>query len=278
MSNSNVPLVSVIILNYNGKKDLRKCFNSIIESNYPKEKLEIIFVDNASTDGSPSFIKENFQEALLIESGENKGWSSGNNIGAQNSRGEVLIFLNPDTKVEKKLDFTINFFSQLQKGRFCIAQVPFYGKAGNNKFIRSIFFLFGVSGAIGKNSFSSEYRNVLQTFGPTGACLAIKRETFFDLDCFNEIYFMYMEDVDFGWKIQNNNLKSVVNCNSIIYHKSHSTNYEMFYRNVFRNTTWMIICYSPYGLIIPMLIMLFISTISFTVILLLAIMELLGSQ
>ena len=97
--------------------------------------------------------------------------------------------------------------------------------------------------------------------------MAIKRKTFFDLDCFTDFYFMYMEDVDFGWKIQNNSLKSAVNCNSVIYHKSHSTNYKMFYNNVFRNSSWMIVKNAPYGLIVPMLILLLFSTITFTLVL-----------
>ena len=59
------PLVSFIIVNYNGRKYLKKCFDSILNLNYPKNKLEIIMVDNGSRDDSVDFVRKNYPIILL---------------------------------------------------------------------------------------------------------------------------------------------------------------------------------------------------------------------
>jgi O-antigen biosynthesis protein len=95
------PTVSVIIVNYNGKHLMDDCLSSLLSVSYPKSKLEVIVVDNNSHDGSQSYIKENFPEVKLIISKDNSGFTGGNNLGFKHSKGEYIILLNSDTKVEK---------------------------------------------------------------------------------------------------------------------------------------------------------------------------------
>jgi hypothetical protein len=86
--------VSVIIVNYNGKKWLKKCFDSLIHQTY--KEFEIIFVDNNSSDDSIEFLEKNYQDSRIrvIESGANLGFSGGNNLGIKESRGEYILLLN----------------------------------------------------------------------------------------------------------------------------------------------------------------------------------------
>ena len=91
--------LSVIILNYNTKELLEDCLNSI--KKYEHEvPLEVIVSDNASTDGSPDMIRNKFPWVKLIE-GENEGFSRGNNRARRLVRGEMVLFLNPDTIVHE---------------------------------------------------------------------------------------------------------------------------------------------------------------------------------
>ena len=95
-------LVSVIILNYNGREHLERCLSSLQDLEFPKKQLEIIVVDNGSTDDSVRFIKSRFKGIHLIVSKVNLGFSKGANLGASRARGKYLAFLNNDMRVDRK--------------------------------------------------------------------------------------------------------------------------------------------------------------------------------
>ena len=95
---SENPLVSVIVLNYNAGKLLLNCIESIKKSAY--KNLEIIVVDNISTDKSQKTCKEKYPDIKLIQNDENFGYCEGNNIGIRVAKGDYIIILNPDTIVE----------------------------------------------------------------------------------------------------------------------------------------------------------------------------------
>lgn len=98
---SKLPSVSVIVLNYNTCEHLETCFSSLQQLDYPEDKLELILVDNASTDQSAEFIQTNFVDVKLVVNNKNYGFSQGNNIGAKTATGDLVAFLNPDMRVDK---------------------------------------------------------------------------------------------------------------------------------------------------------------------------------
>lgn len=98
---SNQILVSIIIVNYNGKHFLQNCLNSLANLDFPKDQYEIILVDNNSEDLSVRFVKEHYKNVKVIESVENLGFAGGCNLGVKNSLGEFIVLLNSDTKVSK---------------------------------------------------------------------------------------------------------------------------------------------------------------------------------
>ncbi len=93
------PSVSIILVNFNGKELLARCIESILEQKYPKNKIEVIVVDNASTDGSVNLVKRKYPFVKVISLRTNKGFTGGNNKGIEKSTGEYLVLLNNDTKV-----------------------------------------------------------------------------------------------------------------------------------------------------------------------------------
>jgi len=97
--------ISIVIVNYNGKKYIENLFQSFINLNTEGVTYEIIFVDNNSSDDSVSYLKERYQETFpnlkIVKSEENLGFAGGNNFGVQFAEGEYVVFLNNDTAVSK---------------------------------------------------------------------------------------------------------------------------------------------------------------------------------
>lgn len=103
MKNDNCPLVSVVMLNYNGLKYLKETIPPILELDYPN--YEFIIVDNGSTDGSIEFIN-GFEKIRLIENGENLGYSKGKNIGVREAKGEYILSIDNDILISNKINIT----------------------------------------------------------------------------------------------------------------------------------------------------------------------------
>ena len=95
------PLISIIIVNLNGKDYIKVCLDSIRNINYPKDKIETIVVDNGSKDDSAEFLSSNYPEVKIIKNNANLGFAVANNQGARLAAGEFIAFLNNDTKVDE---------------------------------------------------------------------------------------------------------------------------------------------------------------------------------
>ena len=92
-------IVSIVIPHWNNIEILSECLQSISSTEFPD--VEIIIVDNASTDNSVQWVKSNYPNIQLIENDKNYGYAGGCNIGANSASGDYLIFLNNDTVQEK---------------------------------------------------------------------------------------------------------------------------------------------------------------------------------
>ena len=90
--------ISVIIVSWNAKSFLLKCIESVLRQS-PRDSLEVIVVDNASSDGSPQAISDSYPAAKVITNDRNLGFAKANNIGIQASRGEYLFLINSDVVV-----------------------------------------------------------------------------------------------------------------------------------------------------------------------------------
>jgi GT2 family glycosyltransferase len=234
-------MVSVIIVNYNGIKFIEDCVKSVLSSGYPNELLEIIVVDNCSTDGSPELIEK--LPVKLIRAKENKGWGAGNNLGAKDAKGDILLFLNPDTEV--KSDFIQPLVHALSIDNNLGAVSPKIVYFNDQNKINSLgLFLsyFSISGAIGKGENIDKYNKEMEVFAPSGACFAIKKEFFQQTGGFDEDLFMYCDDLDFGWALRNLGYSIKFIPNSSVYHKEYGSTLprpKYYYFNL-RNTLWTV--------------------------------------
>ena len=95
-----VPLVSLIIVNFNGIRFLPGLLRSLMQLDYPR--YEIIFVDNASSDASVDYVAEHFPSVRIVKSSKNLGFAGGNNLGMQAANGDLIGLINNDTEVDSK--------------------------------------------------------------------------------------------------------------------------------------------------------------------------------
>jgi GT2 family glycosyltransferase len=95
---SDLPTVSVIIVNLNGRALLGDCLDSVAAQEYPSAQLQSILVDNGSTDDSLPFVRKTFPWVQIVEAGRNLGFAAASNLGARVATGDFLALLNNDAR------------------------------------------------------------------------------------------------------------------------------------------------------------------------------------
>ena len=218
---SRETLVSIIIPNYNGREHLDSCLSSLLELQVTDERIEVILVDNGSTDDSLDFVKANFPEVLIIQNQENLGFSKAANIGAEQAIGEYVAFLNNDMRVDTRWLQTLIATAQAEHGFACVGSkvlkwdgktVDFEGRV-NDPFSLEYEPDRETSLAAPK---SRPYFPIL--FASGGAAL-FRREVFLELGGFDPDFFLYHEDVDLGWRLWLRGYECVLAPNSIVFHR-----------------------------------------------------------
>lgn len=213
--NLNVPLVSIIIINYNGKSYLEKCLESIKKIKY--DNLEIIVVDNNSTDGTMEFLVQNYPSIITLKLDKNYGFAKPNNVAAKIAKGDFLLFLNNDTEV------TPNFLTELVQvlvgnDQIGICQSLLLKPNGeidsSGDFIDTIGVVYNSKEPIDK---------IREISSARGASMIIRKELFLDLEGFDEQFFVSFEDVDLGWRTWIKGYKVVINPKSVVYHHGGKT-------------------------------------------------------
>jgi GT2 family glycosyltransferase len=217
------PRVSVVIVNYNGHRWLKLFIPPLVKTQYPD--FEIIVVDNASKDESVQFLTENFPHIQLVKLSENKGNAEGTNIGAAHSTGEVLAFLNND--VEVSYDWLTQAISKLTSDDNIAAVQCKIMRYYNRKEIDCVgmsvdrynFFL-----AIGEGEIDNGQYDDLDEIGVFhGAATVVWKRIFYQVGCFDDLFFMYHEEVDLCWRIRLSGYKICIAKSSVVYHVGSAT-------------------------------------------------------
>lgn len=218
-----MPLVYIILVNYNGYKDTIECINSLKKIDYSNYK--IIIVDNASSDNSVRILQKKLNNCKIIESKRNLGFAGGNNLGikyALDNKADYVLLLNNDTLVEPSfLTNMINSFKVDYNIGLVGCKIMYYPEkniiwygGGYIDWFKFIGVHYGIK-QIDKGQCNREKEIDFMT----GCCMLIKREVFEKVGLLTEDYFMYLEDVDFCVKVKNSAYKIWYNSQAIIYHK-----------------------------------------------------------
>jgi len=225
-----LPKVSVIVLNYNGKNFIRNCLKSLLSTNYPN--FEVLFVDNSSTDGSREWLEEELKKLKLdnfkvIPLDKNYGFAKGNNIGIKLSdpKSELIVLLNNDTEVDPDWIKNLVVFMKTHKD-VGVAQCKLRSLK-NRAFIDSAGGVIDYTGRvliIGSGELDSErFSKPYEVFYAQGAAIIIRRDMIKKVGLLDEDYFINYEETDLCWRTWLSGMKVAFIPSSIVYHYGSAT-------------------------------------------------------
>jgi len=226
---SNEPQVSVVVLNYNGREHLEHCLPSLLELDFPAEQVELLVVDNGSSDGSGEVVKRFAPRVDLVDAGANIGFSAGNNLGARKARGRYLAFLNNDTRVEPGWLASLCRTMDNAPRAAAVAGKLLSWDGSKLDFGRGILTFDGhaFQESAGLPLDRDPYREVTETFIPCGGNMLVRRELFLELGGFDEEYFAYLEDVDLAWRFWAAGHTVLLDPGAVARHRSEGTSGRM---------------------------------------------------
>jgi GT2 family glycosyltransferase len=222
---SDCPSVTVIVLNYNGRQHLEGCLPSLIELDYPAERLELMVLDNASSDGSVEFVRSRYPRVRIVQSDTNLGFAAGNNLGARQANTRYVVFLNNDMRVDSR--FAKGLFEAIQSDAEAVcasakilnwdgSKFDFAGSAAH-------FSGRGYQVGLGMPFAENLYTDTRPILFPCGGAMMVDRQVFLDVGGFDEDYFIYYEDLDLGWRLWVMGYKVVFAPDAVAYHHHHGT-------------------------------------------------------
>ena len=230
------PVLSIVIVSWNVREDLRECLQSLLKdegSRLESGEIEIIIVDNASTDGTAEMVNLEFPQVKLLVNLQNLGYTKANNIGINHSRGKYILLLNPDTVVHQ---------GALQALIDCAESHPEVGIIGakllnpDGSVQRSARSFPDIGAGLFRNTFLGRLfpnnpfvrRYLLEDFGydevrevdwVSGAAMLVRRDLIERIGGLDERFWAYCEDVDLCWRAWQAGYKVLFCPNAVITHK-----------------------------------------------------------
>ncbi len=224
--------LSVIIVSYNVSKHLKQCISSIYKSDI-KNKIKIIIIDNHSYDDTSKMIKSHFPDIKYIQNNKNLGFSKAVNKGFKYVETDYICLLNPDTIVSD------DTFRILMNYLECNTHVGIVGpkilnangslqlssKRSFPSLLSSVFKMLGLSKIFPNSKIYSKYNltyldenEMHQVDSVSGACMMFSTNVKKKIGLFDEIFFMYSEDLDYCYRCKKNGYDVIYNPNARIMH------------------------------------------------------------
>jgi GT2 family glycosyltransferase len=216
-------IVTVVIVNWNGKKHLKGCLESLQKQSY--QDFDTIIVDNGSNDGSVEYIQKNYPSAKLIQLKSNMGYSVGINMGLEQSKNKYLIALNNDTTLEE------NWLSELLKTAESDESIgscqPKILSLQNPPVIDSVGLSIKSDGEAFQIGFqekdAGQYDNARELLGACSAALFYRRRALMQIGGFDADFFAYFEDVDVALRLWKAGWKCMCVPSAVVYHYGSAT-------------------------------------------------------
>ncbi len=217
-SSGRPPTLSILMVNYNARRFLDGCLKSI--QGRVTCPCEVVFVDNASTDGSADYVQEHYPWVKLVRSEKNLGFTGGTNLAGQHARGDYFLLLNPDTILETDIAPALKLLqedrsvgivggqAQRQDGSIVIS-TGWYPHALRLLRVKNVWMTPTIPyGAPGSGSFRVEWLE--------GAFMMTSAENWRALGGLDEYYFLGIDDIDFCRAAAERGLE-VVQCTDVRY-------------------------------------------------------------
>ena len=214
-----MPLVSIILLTYNSMVHIKTCLDSIQKLRYPN--VEVILVDNASSDGSAEYVENNYSFVKVIRNKENMGFAYGNNVGAAVASGRYILFLNIDTEAAP---YSVNNLVQIAESDstigICGCKLLFFYRRDVLQSAGGRYSLLGIPwdrGTYEKDQ--GQFDKIEEVSFVCGAALLIRKNLISQIGSFDPAFFAYNEDVDLCLRSWVCGFRVMYVPGAIVYHK-----------------------------------------------------------
>ena len=220
--------VYIVILNYKNLEDTLFCLSSLRMISY--KAYHVVVVDNDSQDGSYEYLKEHETDYTVIQSGENRGYAAGNNVGIRYALAQgaaYVCILNNDVEVEP--DFLQKLVSYMEKDPQTGMAGPVVYEFTDRNIIQSAGCSITIglgktkSPMLGKNRNDLPKEPVTYCDGLSGACLLIRREALEKAGLIPEYYFLFFEELEWCLNVRKQGYKLAVIHDTGVYHKGSAT-------------------------------------------------------
>lgn len=215
---------SIIIVSWNALELLKSYLPSVAETNY--EDFEIIIANNASTDGSSSWVRSTYPDVKIATFDQNYGYCGGNNRAVPFASKEILVFLNNDVRVQAdwlthlNTAFAGEKVAAVQPKIRSVKQPEYFEYAGAaGGFIDRFGYPFCQGRIFNEvERDNGQYDDDADIFWASGAALAIRKDVFIKSGGFDEDFEFHMEEIDLCWRLQNQGYHIRYCPRSVVYH------------------------------------------------------------
>jgi N-acetylglucosaminyl-diphospho-decaprenol L-rhamnosyltransferase len=240
--------LDIVIVNWNTGSHLRECLNAIEQATRTHFDLgQVVVVDNASTDDSLDAVEESALPLLVVRNSVNRGFGPAANQGAAAGSSDLLLFLNPDTRVAADvIDRTVAFMVDSNNSSIGICGARMIGADGEDEFSCWRFPTFWIwVGKLTGLSYAFPWLIPMQRMTPEevggsgtvdqviGAYFLIRRSLFEALSGFDERFFMYLEDVDLSLRARELGYSSYFMADAPVYHVGRVSSEQVLGRRLF---------------------------------------------
>ncbi len=215
--------LSIVVPNYNGIGYLKECLETIKNQDC-SFNMEVIVVDNGSTDGSVDYIKEKHPQTVIIENSENLGFSRAINQGIKASNSDYVFLLNNDTALEPECISKLTECMGKDESIFAVAsKMVQYDDRGKLDDAGDEYTILGWARKVGEGKSPSSYSQPRETFSACAGAALYRRNVFDRIGYFDENFFAYMEDVDISYRARIHGFKCIYCPGAIVYHRTSAT-------------------------------------------------------
>ena len=197
-------ILSVIVVNWNRRRQAAECLDSVLRSDTEKD-VELVVVDNGSSDGSEAELRSQFPDIKVVQAGWNSGFAEGVNIGISHASGEWIALVNNDATVAP--DWVPAILAAIKEADGDVGMLQCHMTFNGGGVVNSTGLQIYTDGTGGDRGFgdpagSREY--AAELFCPTGGAAAYRREMLdqvrLGFGVLDRRFFMYAEDADLGWR------------------------------------------------------------------------------
>ncbi|MBC7890462.1 MAG: glycosyltransferase family 2 protein [Ferruginibacter sp.] len=226
----NTPLVSIVILNWNGKAFLQKFLPFVIASTYTNKR--VIVADNASTDDSIIFLQEHFPAVEILINTSNEGFAKGYNTALKQVKSDYYVLLNNDVEVTPGwIEPVIVLMENDSTIAACQPKLLDYKNRGYFEYAGASggwLDLLGYPFARGRvfaipEADTGQYDDAGACFWASGAAMFVRAAKFHEVGGLDEYFFAHQEEIDFCWRLQLAGYKVFVQPGSVVYHVGGAT-------------------------------------------------------